>query len=79
MKTRLTKEQKQHQLNLENKARELGKQANLNGKMCVPAHDAGVIELLKEMQHGKESLAILTAWQQGFIKANLDKPFNFED
>lgn len=71
------KQEKLQQIELESQARELGKQANINGKNCVPAQDAEFVKLLSGKQPGKQTLAIITAWQRGFIQVNLDKPFEF--
>lgn len=64
IKTRMTKKEKIK------KAESLGFEASKNGKDFIPALDGKLIDLLKDLFPG-ESIRILEAWQDGFIRNNL--------
>jgi hypothetical protein len=51
-------------------AEELGKQAFLDGKKCVPAFDEKLMELLKGNEIG-EGIPALKSWLKGWHKQNL--------
>ena len=53
-------------------ARELGRQAFHDGKMCIP--DSNVLKLLEGLPVGGGGAAILQSWLDGWTEENLAAP-----
>lgn len=61
-------------LTLQQQATALGKQAFETGRERVPARDVFLMDLIRESNSHKESVAILDSWLAAWDKANLNAP-----
>jgi len=57
-------------------AHEMGKQAFLNGKKCIPCQDKNVMTLIGTMggDDFRATSTVLSAWHEGWHQANLAAP-----
>lgn len=58
---------------MEQKAKELGKEAFHSGKKCVPYHDPKLMELIKKEQNN--SIKLFDAWLSAWHTENLAQSY----
>ncbi|MGZ3773019.1 MAG: hypothetical protein ACXVCY_04535 [Pseudobdellovibrionaceae bacterium] len=54
------------------KAGELGKKARQEGRVCVPAHDPELMEILKQSKKFGDGIPVLKAWTTAWKKEHFE-------